>query len=105
MTETNEGVFIEQIESFFDGHADDRLPRIDAYEVDRRLLGDFRAKHRSIPVRCHLRDFIIAPIRTVYDAVVANPPYVRHNALCYEESLFRRFDRLCDTGVRPTRAW
>ncbi|MBN2560374.1 MAG: N-6 DNA methylase [Phycisphaerae bacterium] len=109
------GVFVEAVEALL---GDGRLattPRIDACEIDARTLHDFATarrcpgqrawpgepSRRCVPaprrssVHCRQADFITACFRGTYDAIIANPPYIRHHAMRYDEALLRTFDRIC----------
>lgn len=59
------------------------------------------AKSRVPSCSIRLGDFILQPASYRYDAVVCNPPYVRHRALRYPDSVWRTFDALA--GRRLSR--
>ncbi|MFH1416782.1 MAG: N-6 DNA methylase, partial [Planctomycetota bacterium] len=74
---------------------------VDACEIDEPLLRQFKREHRRPTVRCRRADFVTTRFRRKYDAVIANPPYVRHHAMRYDDATLRRFDRIC--GRRLSR--
>lgn len=90
------GVFIDAIEDLLGRRNGHTLPppRVDVFEIDAGLLDAFRRRIRALPVRCRNEDFITAPLRSPYDAIVANPPYVRHHTMDYGEAVLRRYDAL-----------
>lgn len=95
------GVFVEAIDAFFaesfNGHP---RPRVDGFDVDAELLRS-NERRACVSVRLFRRDFITAHIRGTYDAVVANPPYICHRGMDYDEGVLRRLDRLA--GCRLSR--
>ncbi|MFQ5500783.1 MAG: class I SAM-dependent DNA methyltransferase [Phycisphaerae bacterium] len=88
-------VFVDAMEAFYDGRNGPDTQMVDVFEIDADLLSDFQMSVRSIKVHCRHADFITATIRGDYDAIVANPPYVRHHEMDYPDSVLRRYDRLC----------
>ena len=96
-----EGVFVDAIESLIRRHERFAAPRIDVFDIDPRMLATFRDRQRMIEIQCRRQDFITASIRGKYDAIVANPPYVRHHAMDYSGDALQRLDRLC--GRRLSR--
>ncbi|HKQ46487.1 MAG TPA: N-6 DNA methylase [Phycisphaerae bacterium] len=95
------GVFIEAIQKQFFRQGKPKIPQIDAYDIDGRMIRVVGGRGGAVAVRLHQRDFVTSTIRESYDAVVANPPYVRHHGFEYPETLWRRYDRLC--GRRLSR--
>jgi adenine-specific DNA-methyltransferase len=89
------GVFVEAIEGL--GCRRDLLlrPPIEVCDIDAGMLKRFAAAPRSVPVDCRRADFITARFRGTYDAVIANPPYIRHHNMDYGEDMLRAFDRIC----------
>ncbi len=75
--------------------------RIDAFDVDEAMLHQAQAAVGRLPVRLRLADFITADLPDRYDAIIANPPYVRHHELHYDEAVLAAVDRLC--GRRLSR--
>ena len=67
------------------------------YEIDPVVLEDARRRGlRADDVdRVTLRDFIAEPPRTLYGAIVANPPYIRHHRLAPETK--RRLKQISTT--------
>ena len=58
--------------------------RIDAFELDEQI-----AQHSELPTKAVLyrQDFLAAELTTKYDAIVMNPPYIRHREIVgYEEA-------------------
>ncbi len=95
------GVFVDAVDDLSRDLDRSAAPRIDAFEIDADILRQFAATPRRATVRCHQTDFITALLSTKYDAVIANPPYVRHHALQYDDDLLTGFDRIC--GRRLSR--
>ncbi len=95
------GVFVDAMEGLFDEVRGSSTPCVDVFDIDTGLISTFKKGTRSIKVRCRHADFISATIRGHYDAIVANPPYVRHHEMDYPDSVLRRYDRLC--GRRLSR--
>lgn len=95
------GVFIDALEDLFAHHPTSRWPAVEAFEIDGELVADFQARARRIQVHCRHGDFLQATLDRTYDAVVANPPYVRRHDHAYDEALFREFDSAC--GIRLSR--
>mgnify|MGYP003729577143 CR=1 FL=1 len=92
------GVFLAAVK----GACGPALPeRIDAIDVDEAMLG--RASHAAagLPARFRQADFITAEMSASYEAIIANPPYVRHHELRYDEASLALIDRLC--GRRLSR--
>jgi len=80
-----------------------RIPmRIDACEVDAGLAEAFGSSPASLRVHLRREDFILASFDRRYDAILANPPYVRHHSLDYDEPTLAKFDRMC--GRRLSRS-
>lgn len=69
--------------------------RIDGYDVDSVILHVCRQRLENLghPPNLTHSDFLLAPIATRYDAVVCNPPYIRHRALSERAALYARFDQ------------
>ncbi len=95
------GVFIEALERLVARRSAAGLVRVDACEIDSSMLRRGRPRFTRLEVRCRCEDFITADFRRGYDAIIANPPYVRHHALAYGESMLQVYDRLC--GRRLSR--
>lgn len=92
------GVFIESVAQDSDGRIG---PRIDAFEIDAGLARQFKPP-AGLDVTVRRQDFLRALILHRYDAIIANPPYVRHHEVSYDDSLWQRLDR--DAGLRLSRA-
>ncbi len=90
-----DGVFIDALHRA----APHQPANIDAFEVDPLMITAFRRRRCPLSVRLHRRDFITAPATGIYDAVVANPPYVRHHDYVCPDSVFAGFDRQCRRRV------
>jgi adenine-specific DNA-methyltransferase len=69
-------------------------PRVDLCDIDGRMIRGIGEKRRGVAIRFRHEDFIAGEFRP-YDAIVANPPYVRHHQSKCPESVFRAFDRMC----------
>jgi len=89
------GVFVEAVEALLADVALTTAPRIDGCEIDAGMLQRFASAHRSTLIHCRETDFITACFRGKYDAVIANPPYVRHHGMRYDDAVFSGFDRIC----------
>ncbi len=103
-----QGVFIDAIDRCLGRLPVSSAPVIvDACEIDASLLRQFTmershpAAHSHLAVCCRRTDFITARFRLKYDAVIANPPYIRHHEMQYDDAILRRFDRIC--GRRLSR--
>ncbi len=75
--------------------------RIDAIDVDDNMLSQARQAASGLPVRFRRADFITADCPQRYEAIIANPPYVRHHQLRYDEVALSSIDRL--SGRRLSR--
>ncbi|MCB9862526.1 MAG: N-6 DNA methylase [Phycisphaerales bacterium] len=95
-----EGVFVDAIERQLLDQPGWR-PRVDAHEVDEALRRKLLATRRDVELRLSATDFVLDNSTRGYDACVANPPYVRHHSLRYDEATYRRFDAL--VGERISR--
>lgn len=81
-----------------------RFTRVVGYEIDPVLAkAAERILMRIGGADCTLvcEDFLLAPPHEIFDAIIANPPYIRHHDLNYPRGLFRDFDRRF--GVRLSR--
>lgn len=95
------GVFVEAAAAYFADRCFPDRPTVDVFDVDATMIRSFRAPPEFGDVTCRCEDFLTADLSRVYEAVVANPPYVRHHDHGYGEAFFGRFDRLC--GRRLSR--
>lgn len=94
------GVFVEAVESILHvgggkGRSPSSVPRIDVCEIDATMLRRFKKVRRCLPIRCRREDFITARFDGAYDAIIANPPYVRHHEMQYGDAVWESFDDLC----------
>lgn len=96
-----QGVFVDAIEALVKERHGSVRPSIDAFEIDPRLLEEFGSRQRELQPHCRCADFLTAGSSDTYDAIVANPPYVRHHDMDRDDRAFRRFDRLA--GRRLSR--
>lgn len=94
-----EGVFVDAIGAL--ARRGRWSPRIDAFEVDRTVARS-QSGHDCRLLTIRWEDFLLADMTTHYDAIIANPPYVRHHEFEYSESVLRQFDVLA--GRRLSRA-
>lgn len=69
------------------------------WELDPALADLTKSRVPACTIR--VGDFLLQPASCRYDAVVCNPPYVRHRALRYPDSVWRTFDTLA--GRRLSR--
>lgn len=74
--------------------------RLDGFEIDRTIAVPKPGK-RLINLRVRHEDFLGARLKPCYDAILANPPYIRHHDMGYGEKDFAPFDKLC--GGRISR--
>lgn len=95
-----EGVFLDAIETIARGHSDWR-PCVRTYEVDDVLRRRLSMAMRAIETELVGGDFIRCEAAMQFDACVANPPYVRHHALAYDDAVYLGFDR--QVGERISR--
>ncbi|HWL94113.1 MAG TPA: N-6 DNA methylase [Phycisphaerae bacterium] len=98
------GVFLHGIHKAFARRRSAGLPspRVEAVDIDAGILQ--ACGTRKVPgldVRFRRADFLTAEFPIQYDAIVANPPYLRHHEHKYGERVFRRFDAIC--GRRLSR--
>ena len=96
-----QGVFVDAIEALSIKDNPPSRPHIDVFEIDARLLAEFRRAPRRLETQCYREDFLTAADRGPYDAIVANPPYVRHHHMDCDADVFCRFDLLA--GRRLSR--
>jgi len=126
-----DGVFLRAVESALSKQAAPCRPRnesrnysrrredvrLDAYEIDEDLFRlhagpagpdgpapshPATADGVCLQVRWHCADFITTDVQRRYDAVIANPPYIRHHALSYDERQLAVFDELCGRRLSRT---
>ncbi len=69
--------------------------QIDGYDADPAVLQVCRQalSHLHHPLNLVHDDFLHAPLPGRYDAVVCNPPYIRHRVLVERAALYQRFDQ------------
>lgn len=105
------GVFVHAVDSLY---AAGHLPAsatVDACEIDPRMIAVFEASRgdagadaaasprsrtrtrRSPSLRVHAGDFLHAALPADFDAIICNPPYVRHHELRYPADMLGAFDR------------
>jgi len=63
-----------------------------------RILG----RLDGLPATVEQQDFLTAPIPGPWDAIVCNPPYIRHHELPYGEAVFQQFDTLTQRRISRT---
>jgi adenine-specific DNA-methyltransferase len=96
-----DGVFIDAAGDLLDSRGAGRIGRIDAFEIDEATARRFSASTRW-PVHARCEDFLTAKISGRYDAILANPPYVRHHAIRRSAAAFESIDRLIGEKVPRT---
>lgn len=96
------GVFVEAIEALIGTTPAAKSPRIDACELDHRMCAEFTATPRRVAVHCRQEDFLAAVFEEKFDAIIANPPYVRHHEMRRGPEVFTAFDRLCGRRISRT---
>ncbi len=83
----------------------DGIREVLAFDVDAGAIGVARRRvepGRFASFRVRKADFLSAAVRGRFDAIVCNPPYVRHHRAKLPDAVFRRFDARC--GRRLSRA-
>lgn len=93
-----EGVFIESVRDFF-GQRSAQCPVVHGCEIDADIAR--RLARRNLPLELRQVDFLRARFASGFDAVIANPPYVRHHSHACDEATLAGLDRLC--GERLSR--
>ena len=93
-----EGVFIESVRDFF-GQRGLKCPVVHGCEIDADIAR--RLARRNLPLELRQVDFLRARFASSFDAVIANPPYVRHHSHACDEATLAGLDRLC--GERLSR--
>jgi adenine-specific DNA-methyltransferase len=88
------GAFLDAIERYLGNIRSPFKSRIDLCDIDGRMIRGIGEKRRGVAIQFRHEDFIAGDFRP-YDAIVANPPYVRHHRSKCPESVFREFDRMC----------
>ncbi|HVY88435.1 MAG TPA: N-6 DNA methylase [Hyphomonadaceae bacterium] len=80
------GIFLRELVALKLRH----VPRVSAYEIEAELAACvMHALAASLPqLHVELNDFVLAPISERFDAIVANPPYIRHHSLPYGPDVF-----------------
>lgn len=96
-----DGAFVHALSDYWQRLGGKSRPIVTAFEVDQSMIQSFLPGPDNLSVRIRREDFVASSARGSYDAVVANPPYVRHHACNYDDQLFERYDRLC--GRRLSR--
>lgn len=89
------GIFIVELAKRLAQQPHGDAPKITAYEIDPLIAGvltSLQEVPKSLPVDLRLEDFLLAFPSQTFDGVVCNPPYIRHHALDYPDSLFKWFD-------------
>lgn len=94
------GVFVDAIEGVLSACGTRRRPIIDLCDVDERMIHLAGGQRRGAEVRLRRLDFVSGNFPNPYDAIVANPPYVRHHDFEYPERIWREFDRMCGRRLR-----
>jgi len=75
-------------------------PRTVAFDIDSAAIDAARSRlehHQGSGVEFRHEDFLAARVDETFDAIVCNPPYIRHHDADLPESLFTRFDRRFNT--------
>lgn len=94
-----DGVFIRSLDEQQARRSGGPPPRVDAFEIDPVLLDLCRRTACSIHLACRCENFLTAGRLGPYDAVVANPPYVKHHRHAVGPAVFMEFDRLCGRRI------
>jgi len=84
--------------------AEHRPGEIDGYDVDVQVLAIARDRltdHDSPCVRLHHADFLARPPRDRFDAIVCNPPYIRHHDAEVAPGVYQELER--EYGLRLSR--
>jgi adenine-specific DNA-methyltransferase len=85
---TGPGIFLERL---FAGSAE-AAGRVTAVEIDAAALEAARARVAGRRVRFVRGDFLAQSTRTRYDAIVCNPPYIRHHEAALSDALYASFN-------------
>ena len=89
------GVFVDAVETLAGRRRAGVVPAFEVCEIDPGVLRRFAGVPRRLPIRLREEDFIAARFAEPFDAVLANPPYIRHHDLRCPGGVFAAFDRLC----------
>ena len=95
-----DGVFIDAVADFCRCRKRP-LPRMDAFEIDSPTWQRFCARP-CCTAQCRCEDFLLADIPSRYDAIIANPPYVRHHSIGKSTRVFEAMDRLLGERIPRT---
>lgn len=74
------------------------LATVVGYETDRVIAEVARMSAKALgfqPPVIRQVDFVTDQFEDKFDAIVANPPYIRHHAMPYTDDVFAWFDRKC----------
>ncbi len=93
------GVFVSSLDAYYRARPGWARPRIDACELDTRLIRRLDRSDLLLSLECRRADFLRVRYNWPFDAVLANPPYVRHHELDYDEETLREFDRLAGRRI------
>ncbi len=93
------GIFVERLAAMngaLSVHA-----QITACEIDSAMVAAFQRNNPApdLPVDVRRTDFLTARFDKKFDAVICNPPYIRHHDAKPNASIFERFDRLIGTRI------
>lgn len=93
------GVFVEALRGL--NRQLPRNARVTACDVDPAMIAAFGAGESSLAVDVRHEDFLTAEFPAAFDAIICNPPYIRHHEAKRGDELFRRFDAMA--GERLSR--
>lgn len=80
------------------------LRQVMAIDIDPVMvsLAQRRARRwlKGLPATVEQQDFLTSPLAGPWDAIVCNPPYLRHHEMPYGEAVFQQFDALAQRRIR-----
>lgn len=75
----------------------------DVFDIDEDILGYFRMAHpHDNNIKIRNEDFLSSTIHAEYDAVIMNPPYLRHQDMYYDHNMHDRISEL--VGAKISRS-
>jgi len=93
------GVFVERLAAM-NGQVSART-QITACEIDSAMIAAFQCDKPAPRFSLNVRrtDFLTAQFDKKFDAVICNPPYIRHHDAKRDAAIFERFDGLIGTRL------
>ena len=76
------------------------ISKCDVFDIDNKILKIFNHQHwGQINIRAFNDDFLSYEINSHYDAVIMNPPYLRHHDMHYNENMHDLTSKLVGTKI------